>query len=445
MNLSSLTAVALLIFTGHCALASSSDKIFSSGSDISSFERVFNDSTLRLDYSIAGNASSARVALTRMSKSEGWAGRRQNLAKAPYRGYGSVVVVDKESADTIYSHSFSTLFSEWRTTDEAREVERAFQNSFLVPLPKKEAVVTVSILDSYGHPIASLSHPYSPADILVRRITPSRTTPFKYIHQGGRPEEAIDVAILAEGYTLEEMDKFYSHAEEAAKAILAHRPFAGRSSDFNFIAVASPSLDSGVSVPKDDAWRKTAFGSHYSTFYSDRYLTTPEVYDVHDALEGIPYEHIIILANSPVYGGGGIYNSYTLTTTGNENFRPVVVHEFGHSFGGLADEYFYETDVMNDTYPADSEPWEPNITTLVDFSGKWGHLLDEAIPIPTPISEVNKYPLGVFEGAAYSFKGVYRPADDCRMRTNTCPDFCPACEDAINRLIDFYTGNTDAE
>ena len=151
-----------------------------------------------------------------------------------------------------------------------------------------------------------------------------------------------------------------------------------------------------------------------------------------------PYEHIIILANTDVYGGGGIYNSYTLTTAHHPMFKPVVVHEFGHSFGGLADEYFYEDDVMTDTYPLDVEPWEQNISTQVNFASKWKDMLPLGTPIPTPIAERKKYPVGVYEGGGYSAKGIYRPAYDCRMKTNGYPEFCPVCQRAIRRMIEFY-------
>ena len=401
------------------------------------FEKAFNDSTLRLDYIVGGDARQASIMLHGMSKQDGWAGRRVNLSRVPYTGYGQVIVADAETGDTIYAHSFSTLFSEWQMTEEASGAAHAFQNSFLVPLPKKEAIITTSLLNSRHEPSAVITHRFSPDDILIAKKT-APAHPYKYIHKGNDPEKAIDVVFLAEGYTADETEKFYDHAAQAVEAMFRHEPFASRTGDFNFIAVASPSVDSGVSVPKDNEWRSTAFGSHYSTFYSDRYLTTPNVFDVHDALVGVPYEHIIILANSPVYGGGGVYNSYTLTTTGNSNFAPVVVHEFGHSFGGLADEYFYETDVMNDTYPTDVEPWEPNITTLKEFDVKWPALLAKGTPVPTPADKMDKYPLGVFEGAAYSFKGVYRATDDCRMRTNECPEFCPVCREALSHLIDFY-------
>ena len=157
-------------------------------------------------------------------------------------------------------------------------------------------------------------------------------------------------------------------------------------------------------------------------------------------MAGIPYEHIIILANTEQYGGGGIYNAFTLTTAHHPNFRPVVVHEFGHSFGGLADEYFYDEDVMNGLYPLNIEPWEQNITTRINFASKWEDLLTKATPVPTPVANKAKYPIGVYEGGGYSAKGIYRPAFDCRMRTNEYPTFCPVCQRAIQRIIEFYTG-----
>ena len=190
-------------------------------------------------------------------------------------------------------------------------------------------------------------------------------------------------------------------------------------------AVASPSQDSGVSVPREGLWKKTAVDSHFDTFYSDRYLTTLHLFKMHDALAGIPYEHIIILANTDTYGGGGIYNSYTLTTAHHKLFGPVVVHEFGHSFGGLTDEYAYDDQYVEYYYP-DIEPWEQNITTKANFESKWKDLYDQGV-------------VGLVEGGGYQTKGVWRPCEDCRMRTNTAEAFCPVCQRAIERIIRFYT------
>lgn len=402
------------------------------------FDESFSDSTLRIDYQFGGDAFTQTVMMDRQLKSAGWAGRRTRLTELPLMGNGNINVIDKASGDTLYRNSFSSLFQEWLSTDEAQTTKRAMPNTFLVPLPKNEAIISIELLSNRHEPIAGMTHIYRPDDELVV-VQDNHALPHKYIHRGGEPNEVIDVAILAEGYTVEEMDTFYLHAEKAVEAMLRHEPFKSMADRFNFVAVASPSNDSGVSIPRLGQWKDTAFGSHFSTFYSDRYLTTDRLAQVHDALKGIPYEHIIILANTPEYGGGGIFNSYVMTSARHHLMPPVIVHEFGHSFAGLGDEYFYEDDVMEDSYPTDVEPWEPNLTTLVDFSTKWGDLLQPGTPVPTPQNQAKRYPVGVYEGGGYSFKGVYRPADECRMRNNTYPTFCSACDQAIRRLILFYT------
>lgn len=403
------------------------------------FDKYFSDKTLRLDYILGATPDGMRtVLLDAQSSLPGWAGRRHNLGKLPLEGNGIVTVCDESTGDTIYRTSFSSLYHEWLSTDEAQTTPKGFEHTVLVPFPKAPAIVSIDLLDSRHSSMAGMKHKFDPSDILVAKKGEKGVTPHRYLHKGANAERAIDVAILAEGYTVEQMDSFYRDAQTAVDAILSHEPFKSHTDDFNFVAVASPSLDSGVSVPRLDDWKSTSFSSHFSTFYSDRYLTSLHIKDIHDALAGIPYEHIIILANTPEYGGGGIYNSYTLTSSGHKLFWQVVVHEFGHSFGGLADEYFYEGDIMDDSYPKDVEPWEPNITTLVDFDSKWKSLVPEGCLVPTPVAQAEKYPVGVYEGGGYSFHGVYRPADDCRMRTNTAPEFCPACQRALDMLIRFY-------
>ena len=194
---------------------------------------------------------------------------------------------------------------------------------------------------------------------------------------------------------------------------------------FNFRAVGLESSQSGVSIPGKGVWKDTPLHSSFDTFYSARYLTTLKLKDLHDALAGVPYEHIIILANTDNYGGGGIYNSYTLTTAHHHQFRPVVVHEFGHSFAGLADEYYYD-DQFSDYYFPEVEPWEQNITTMFDFDSKWKDML-------------GRDGVSVLEGGGYMSKGVWRGCEDCRMKTNTAAGFCPVCQRAIERMIRFYT------
>ena len=403
------------------------------------FADHFADKTLRVDYIFNGNASGQAICLDGLSALPTWAGRKHHLAELPLQGNGQIIMRNAASGKTIYTTSFSSLFQEWLETDEARNVTKGFENTFLLPYPLQPVEIEITLLDPRRNVRASMKHIVHPNDVLIEQKGNSHITPHKYLLHNDSPEKCIDVAILAEGYTPQEMQTFYEDADIACKSIFDHEPFKSMKKRFNVVAVASPSTDSGVSVPRLNEWKHTAFGSHFSTFYSDRYLTTSRVKAIHDALAGIPYEHIIILANTEEYGGGGIYNSYTLTTAHHPMFRPVVVHEFGHSFGGLADEYFYDYDVMTDTYPLDIEPWEQNISTQVDFAAKWKDMLSENTPVPTPAEVSENYPTGVYEGGGYSAKGIFRPAENCRMRTNEYPAFCPVCQRALRRIIEFYT------
>lgn len=403
------------------------------------FADHFADKTLRVDYIFNGNASGQAICLNGLSALPTWAGRKHHLAELPLQGNGQIIMRNAASGKTIYTTSFSSLFQEWLETDEARNVTKGFENTFLLPYPLQPVEIEITLLDPRRNVRASMKHIVHPNDVLIEQKGNSHITPHKYLLHNDSPEKCIDVAILAEGYTLQEIQTFYEDADIACKSIFDHEPFKSMKKRFNVVAVASPSTDSGVSVPRLNEWKHTAFGSHFSTFYSDRYLTTSRVKAIHDALAGIPYEHIIILANTEEYGGGGIYNSYTLTTAHHPMFRPVVVHEFGHSFGGLADEYFYDNDVMTDTYPLDIEPWEQNISTQVDFAAKWKDMLSENTPVPTPAEVSENCPTGVYEGGGYSAKGIFRPAENCRMRTNEYPAFCPVCQRALRRIIEFYT------
>lgn len=403
------------------------------------FEEFFQNKTLRVDYIFTGNAGHQSIYLDELSSLPSWAGRRHHLAELPLEGNGQIIMTDVETGKCIYKHSFSSLFQEWLSTDEARETAKGFENSFLLPYPQRPAEVEVTLLTPSRKVMAKLKHTIRPDDILIHERGIAHITPHKYLLKNGDEAACIDVAILAEGYTETEMEQFYKDAEKACESLFFYEPFKSYKSRFNVIAIGSSSKDSGVSVPRKNNWKQTVFGAHFDTFYSDRYLTTSRVKSIHNALAGIPYEHIIILANTEEYGGGGIYNSYTLTAAHHPTFKPVVAHEFGHSFGGLGDEYFYDDDVMTDTYTLDVEPWEPNITTLIDFASKWKDMLPADTPIPTTPKISGEHPIGAYEGGGYSAKGIYRPSFDCRMRTNEYSKFCPVCQRSLLRIIDFYT------
>ena len=421
------------------------------------FDDYFEDKTLRLDYIFAGDSATQEIFFQEASSTPQWAGRRHHLNQPLLKGNGQITVRDPLSRQVIYANSFSSLFQEWQSTEEATQVKKAFENCFQVPYPKQTVEVTISLHDIHGRVSTSLTHTISPDDILIREKSSSAT--WEYLHIGGEPQNCIDIAILAEGYTANDQEKFHDDARRACGFLLGHEPFKSMANKFNIIAVSAESAERGVSVPRKDTWKKTAASSHYDTFYSDRYLMTTNMQDIYDQLAGVPFEHIIVLANTSLYGGGGIYNSINVTTSDHPTARQVLVQEFGHSFGGLGDEYFYD-DQYSSMYPADTEPWEPNLTTLVDFSSKWADMMDKKTAVPTPpikykdynarntftflqLNEKQQHALihtvGAYEGGGYQSKGVYRPAMECRMKINEVEEFCPVCTRALIKMIEYYT------
>ena len=403
------------------------------------FDAWFQDKTLRLNYTFSGDNRNQYIALDEMMWTDNWYGRRVNLDSLLLLGNGQLCVKDSKSGRVLYRYSFSTLFQEWQSTEEATKVRKSFENIFLVPFPKNPVDITVTLTDTHNKVKSFLTHHVDPDDILIKPVFSNNSIEWKYLDKSGDSKDKIDVAFVAEGYLLEEMNVFLEDCVTSIDALKTHEPFKSMADRFNFVAVMTPSQQRGVSIPHDNVWRNTALGSNFDTFYSNRYLTTLHLKKLHDALSGLPYEHIIILANTDNYGGGGIYNSYLMSAAHNNMSIPVIVHEFGHSFAGLADEYNYD-DGYESMYPSDTEPWEPNITTLVDFKSKWADMLDSATAIPTKPSGTNLYTqVGVYEGGGYRSKGVYRPVQECRMKINEAPVFCPVCERAIRKMIDYLT------
>lgn len=388
------------------------------------FEDYFEDRTLRLDYIFAGDSSQQQIYVDELISLPRWYGKRQRLAEIPLRGNGQIIVRSQTDGSVIYRHSFSCLFQEWLSTAESKHTKKSFENVFLVPFPKAPVDITVELRDYHDAIQATMTHRVDPKDILIRRAGERQTTPYITLQQAADTTRCIHVAYVAEGYQQHEMGTFLEDCKIAMESLFSHEPFRQMQDRFNMIALMSPSEESGTSWPAKGIWKNTALSSNFDTFYSDRYLTTLHLKKLHDVLAGTPYEHIIILVNTDHYGGGGIYNSYNLTYAHGPHFRPVVVHEFGHSFGGLGDEYPYGDD--DPMYFADTEPWEPNLTTKCDFNGKWEDLVKEE-------------KAGLIEGGGYLSKGVWRGFENCRMRTNEEPEFCLVCRQALERLINFYT------
>jgi hypothetical protein len=257
------------------------------------------------------------------------------------------------------------------------------------------------------------------------------------LQQKGNPAEKVDLVFLPEGYTAAEMGKFTADARRFTDALFRTEPYNERQEDFNVRAVQLPSEESGVDAAGKGVYRHTALNAGFYTFGIDRYLTTRDMKAIRDAVWDVPCDAVFILVNSDVYGGGGMYNFYAIGTADNAHTIRVFVHELGHSFAGLADEYFQSEVAYNDFYNLAAEPWEPNITTLVDFDHKWKDLLPSGVPIPTPTEAPYTEHLGVYEGGGYVARGIYRPMDHCTMRDMAA--FCPVCRRAIVRMIDFVT------
>ena len=388
------------------------------------FEDDFEDRTLRLDYTFAGDDMQTAIYVDELVSLPHWYGKHHHLDEVPLRGNGQVIMRRHNSDTVIFRHSFSTLFQEWLATEEAKHTQKSFENVFLVPFPKDTVDITVELYDNHDRTAVSMTHTVVPSDILIRRAGERSITPYEVLHQASDTSRCIHIAFVAEGYTADEIDHYLSDCRKAIGSLFRHEPFKSMQDRFNIIALKSTSLESGTSEPAKGIWKQTVLGSHFNTFYSDRYLTTLHLKHLHDVLAGTPYEHIIILVNTEHYGGGGIYNSYNLCYTGGPQFLPVVVHEFGHSFGGLGDEYAYGND--DPMYFADTEPWEPNLTTKAHFIGKWENLVAEG-------------KASFIEGGGYLEKGVWRGFENCRMRTNEEPEFCLVCQQALIKLIDFYT------
>lgn len=402
---------------------------FSGTASAQKFNEWFTDCTLRLDYILAGDNHTQEIFFEKALKTTRWAGRQNRLSEMPLKGDGQLTVADAESGQILYAHTFSTLFQEWQATEEATQVKKAFQLSCQIPFPLRPVKVTITLTNSHAEIVGRLTHTVNPQDILIRQAT-NPGYPYRYLLKTdsiANLAHNIDLAIVAEGYTEAEMPKFYADCNRTVEALFSHEPFTSLKQRFNIVAVAPSSADSGPSIPHQGRWSRTPIGTHYDTFYSERYLMTEDMHRLYDVLVAVPFEHVIVLVNSSEYGGGGIYNQLNVFACDHPTFRQVLVHEFGHGYAGLGDEYAYDENYET-VYPPDTEPWEPNLTTRVNFEQKWADML------PDPSGTV-----GLYEGGGNQSKGVWRPSPNCRMRSNDATHFCPVCTRAIQRITDFYT------
>lgn len=401
------------------------------------FDNYFERKTLRFDFILAGDAKQQMAFLDGFRQEPVWGGPLKNLVELFDYGEYAVELYDKDSQKLIYSTHFSTLFQEWRTTAEAKQVSKAFENSAVMPFPKKAAVVKLLARDGSTGKFGLLFQAnVDPTSIFIDHSKLSDNE-VRSIQYKGDSNKKVDLVFIAEGYTKRDQEKFYYDVKRLSDSLFNEVPFKSRRDDFNIWAVGLISEDAKTDFSGKGIWNNTALNSGYWTFGLDRYLTTANYKAIRNAVWNVPCDAVIVLVNTETYGGGGIYNFYSMVTSDDKRSPKVLVHEFGHGFGGLADEYFESTVAYDESfYNLKVEPWEPNITTLVDFDKKWKDLLPKNTPIPTIVDKNQPYKLGVFEGGGYLSKGIYRPVDQCMMR-NYAP-FCPACQRSINRVIDFF-------
>jgi len=402
------------------------------------FEDYFTPERLRIDLVFAGNNEYQKIFLEELHAEKEWAGSKKNLIDTFGYGENLIEVYSYEGNNLIYSKGFCSLFEEWRDTPESKEVEMAFTNSLWIPFPKEKVKVVISERNFEDEKFAKIfSFNVDPDDKSIKRDIENDFTVTSILNNGAS-ENKVDIVFVAEGYTRDEMAKFRSDAARFAGYLFEIEPYKSRKSDFNIWAVESISVDSGTDYPQQGIWKNTIAGSNFYTFKTDRYLTAPDHKKVVQLVTNAPCDAIYVIVNVNKYGGGGIYNYYGLSMSEGKYAAEVFVHEFGHSFAGLGDEYYNSDVAYQDMYNLKTEPWEPNLTTLVQFELKWKKFVSDLTPVPTPNDIKYKGLIGVFEGGGYSCKGIYRPFIDCRMKTNTAEGFCPVCVDAINRMIDYY-------
>lgn len=390
-----------------------------------SYTQNFTNERLRLDIVFAGDALVQDCFLEGLFKEPFWSGSQNSLTQDLNYGDYNYRIEDK-SGKILFSKGFNNLFQEWRTTPEAKEIKRSFRGSYSIPFPKNRVNVIFSArskADGLFYDISSF--PIDPND---KQICIGTNNSYKVdtLLYNGNPSNKVDIVFIAEGYTAMEMDKFREDSRLFTKHLFDIEPYKSRKSDFNIWAVEAVSKDSGTDIPHNNIWKNTALSSSFYTFKIDRYLTAPDQSIVASAAANVPYDALYVIVNTDKYGGGGIYNFYGLSMASHQTTAEVFVHEFGHSFAGLADEYYSSDVAYEEFYNLSLEPWEPNITTLVNFEQKWSNMLESK-------------EAGIFEGGGYMAKGIFRPALECRMKSNNALNFCPVCTVSINKMIDHYT------
>jgi IgA Peptidase M64/Peptidase M64 N-terminus len=402
------------------------------------FDDYFEDKTLRLDYFHSGDKENDFYSFDELIEEPFWGGSKVNLIDKFNYGKYKFEVYDAAINQLIYSKGYSTIFNEWQTTEEAKNTTRTFNETVVFPFPKNPVLVKFYASNRKNEWIKKFEYEVNPENYFIKPERISEYKKFEVLNSGD-PSEKVDIVIIPEGYTEDEINSFKEDCERFAGYLFNSSPFKENKDKFNIWGIEAPSIESGTDIPKEDIWKKTLINSTFYTFDLERYLMTYDNKILRNIASNAPYDQIYILVNSDKYGGGAIYNHYSVCVNDNKYSEFVFVHEFGHGFASLADEYFTSDVAYEDFYPLDVEPTDPNLTTLVDFDSKWKDLVEDGTPIPTPDTDGYKNKVGAFEGGGYMEKGIYRPAHDCTMKSIKVDGFCPVCKRAIQQMIDFYS------
>ncbi len=402
------------------------------------FDEYFTDKTLRVDYFHTGDSLNDSYSIDGLKEEPYWGGSKTNLLDTFNYGRYEVKVFNQEDDKLIYSRTYSTLFDEWQTTDEAKLTTKTFSETVTMPFPKEKIRIEFYSRDRENILHKKFENKVDPDNYFISHERHFEFPSFEVVNNGD-PSVKLDIVLLPEGYTKDEMEDFKKDCQEFAGYLFAVSPYSENKDKFNIWGVEAPSPEEGTDIPADGVWKKTLMNTQFYTFDLERYLMTSDYKSVRDLAANAPYDQIYILVNSDKYGGGSIYNYYSVCVNKNKFSEYVFTHEFGHGLAFLADEYYTSDVAYNDFYPLNIEPLEPNITTLVNFDLKWKDMIDKDTPVPTPDNSKYKDKVGAFEGGGYVAKGVYRPREDCSMKTATVNNFCPVCKRAIQQIIDFYS------
>ena len=401
------------------------------------FEDHFHMKTLRVDYYHSGDHQSELYAFDEARIEPWWGGSKVNLIDTFYYGHHYFKVFETAGDSLIYSRGYSSLFREWQTTAEARTTTRSFTETVVCPLPKNPCRIVFYSRDGEGVLQEKFTWDYDPDNYFISQERHMEYPVFD-AYTSGASDKCIDIVVLPEGYTEAEMGTFIGDVIAFSKTLFQFSPYDKYADKFNIRGVLAPSHGTGSDIPADTVWTSTLMNTSFYTFDSERYCMTYDNKSVRDLASNAPYDQIYILVNSGKYGGGAIYNYYSVSVNSNRAAAKIFIHEFGHGFAGLGDEYYNAEVAYSEFYPLHTEPWEPNLTTLTDFETKWKHMMHDSIPVPTPMTEEYRHITGVFEGGGYASKGVYRPGYDCLMNTFRVDQFCEACQEAIEKMILFY-------